>query len=173
MGNKSKEIRDAIRSICGIDNQGLIFFNAKIVSVDDETCTIERNGLEFTDVRLAAVVDGNTKNLLIKPKVGSMVLIADLSEGLMRDLAIIGWSEMDTITINGGENGGLTITPTLVQELNKNNAILTALLGVLTGAPIPEPGNASPSALQIALKGAVTGKQLGDFSKIEDAKIKH
>ena len=170
---KGKDVRELIRKIAGVDNQGLIFFNAEVMSVDGETCTVTRNGLQFTDVRLAAVVDGNTKNLLIKPKVGSMVLIADLSEGLMRDLGIIGWSEVDTITINGGDNGGLTITPTLVQELNKNNAILTALIGVLTGAPIPEPGNASPSALQIALKTAVTGKQLGDFSQIENKKIKH
>jgi len=170
---KALEIRELLRKICGVDNEGLVFFNATIVSVEDETCTIDRNGLQFTDVRLGAVVDGNANNLIIKPADNSMVLIADLSDGLMRDLAVIGWSEIDTITINGGTNGGLTITPTLVRELNKNNDILSGILGVLNGLSIPEPGNGSPSALQTALKGAVTGKPLGNFSQIEDTKIKH
>ena len=118
MGSKSKDIRDAIRKICEIDNQGLMFFNAEVISIDGETCTIQRNDLEFTDVRLGAVVDGNAKNILITPKIGSMVLIADLSEGLMRDLAVIGWSEVDTITINGGYLGGLVNVQALTTKLN-------------------------------------------------------
>ena len=173
MGNKSKEIREAIRKICGIDDEGLMFFNATIISIQNDTCTIDRNGLQFTDVRLSALVDDSTTKLLIVPAVNSMVLIADLNYGMMRDLAVIGWSEIDSITINGGNNGGLTITPTLVQELNKNNEILSGILGVLTGLAIPEPGNGSPSALQTALKSAITGKQIGDFSQIEDTKINH
>ena len=166
MGDKSKEIRRAIRAICGIDNQGLIFFNAKIVSVDSETCTVERNGLQFEDVRLAAVIDGNTKNLLIKPKANSMVLIADLSEGLMRDLAVIGWSEVDTITINGGDLGGLV----KIQELtNKINALVQAFnththTVATTGTATAQTGTAA----------ATTG-QASQFNKsdYEDEKIKH
>lgn len=77
------------------------------------------------------------------------------------------------ITYNDGENGGLTITPALVSELNKNNIILQSLMAVINGAPVPEPGAGSPSALQTALKGAIAGKAVGDFSQVENAKIKH
>lgn len=102
MSKNSKEIRSVIRKIAGIDNEGLIFFNAEVVSVDSETCTVKRNNINHTDVRLAAVIDGNTKNLLVKPKVGSMVLIADLSEGDLRDLAVVAWSEVDSISCKTG-----------------------------------------------------------------------
>ncbi len=79
----------------------------------------------------------------------------------------------DTITVNGGKNGGLTITPKLVEELNKTNAALQAIITVLTGLPVPEAGNNSPSALQEALSLALAGKQTGDFSQIENKKIMH
>lgn len=169
---KGSEVRDVIRKICGIDNQGLIFFNAEVVSVDTETCTVKRNGLEFTDVRLAAVVDGNTKNLLIKPKVGSMVLIADLSEGLMRDLAVIGWSEVDTITINGGENEGLVKVKELTQKINTLETDLNSLKTIFT-AWVPTPGDGG-----LVLKTAVTtwaSSQLSVTNKadIQNDKIKH
>ena len=83
------------------------------------------------------------------------------------------FSEVESIVFDGGVNGGLTITPKLVQELNKNNTLLQAIITILSGSPIPEPGNGSPSALQTALKGAISGKELGDFSEIENSKIKH
>lgn len=164
--DKSREIRSVIRKIAGVDNQGLIFFNASVVSVDDETCVVERNGLKHEDVRLAAVIDGNTKNLLVKPKVGSMVLIADLSEGLMRDLAVIGWSEVDTITINGGSFGGLV----KIQELtNKLNALVQKFN--LHTHTVATTGTA---AAQTGTAAATTGTAQ-QFSKAdyEDTKIKH
>lgn len=55
-------------------------------------------------------------------------------------------------------------------ELNKDNSILTALVGIINGTPIPEPGNGAASALQTALKGAITGKTNADFSKIKSEK---
>ena len=82
-------------------------------------------------------------------------------------------TEEGDIIMNRGTNGGLTITPTLQQELEKNNALLQALLTVISGAPIPEPGMGSPSAFQTALASAVAGKMLGNFSSIENAKVKH
>ncbi len=169
---KSKEIREAIRKIAGVDNQGLIFFNAEVVSVDAETCTVKRNGLEHTDVRLAAVVDGNTKNLLVSPKVGSMVLIADLSEGLMRDLAVIGWSEVETVVFNGGENEGLVKVKELTQKINTLENALNSLKSVFSAwVPVPSDGGA-------VLKTAVTtwaSTQLSVTNKadIQNDKIKH
>ena len=170
---KGSEVRDVIRKICGVDNQGLIFFNAEVVTVDDETCTVKRNGIEHTDVRLAAVVDGNTKNLLIKPKVGSMVLIADLSEGLMRDLAIIGWSEVETITINGGDLGGLTKTKVLKTQLDKLTKRVDALISAINGAPVATPADGGAAAQTYTKTKLALIVDKEDFGNIEDVKIKH
>jgi phage baseplate assembly protein gpV len=43
-------------------------------------------------------------------------------------------------------------------EVNAKNQILDSILTILTGPPITEPGNGSPSALQIALQTALENK---------------
>ena len=58
-------------------------------------------------------------------------------------------------------------------ELNKNNQILQSILAVINGSPIPEAGNGATSLLQTTLKGVLVGKQIGDFSNIENNKVKH
>ena len=166
MGSKAKEIREAIRKICGRDDGGFLFFNAVVKSVEDDSCTVNYSDIDIPDVRLNAAINGVANNLLIKPKQGSTVLIADLSEGLLRDLAIIGWSEVDTITINGGEFGGLI----KIQELtNKLNALVQEFNShthtvATTGTAAAQSGTAS----------ATTG-QVSEFNKsdYEDTKIKH
>lgn len=79
----------------------------------------------------------------------------------------------DEITFNEGKNGGLCITPTLTQELEKNNEILQGILQIFTGGSILEPGNGAASALQMALKAVLAGKKIGNFSTIENQKVKH
>jgi hypothetical protein len=80
---------------------------------------------------------------------------------------------MSDIVINNGQNGGLININTLIAELNKNNAILNAILSVLGGAPIPEAGLGAPSALQVALNGVTAALQVGSFSNMEDDKVTH
>ena len=74
---------------------------------------------------------------------------------------------------NSGELGGMVKAKVLEEESNKDKAILDGLLAIINGAPIPEPGNGSPSALQAALKAALTGKQSGVWTDLEDPKITH
>ncbi len=138
-------------------------------SIDWEGQTMtatDSDGLEYFDVVLGV---GSTVS---KPVKGTDCLIA-IVEGDEATAFMFYAEEVELLQLNGGENGGLTITPTLVQELNKNNQVLQAILSVLTGTPITEPGNGSPSALQTALSTALSGKELGDFSKIENEKITH
>jgi hypothetical protein len=79
----------------------------------------------------------------------------------------------DSVIFNGGEIGGMVNASALVTELNKTNALLNTILAVLSGPPIPEAGNTAPSALQAALSLALKGQQLGDYSQIENDKVKH
>ena len=127
-------------------------------------------------ITVRAPQDGS---LYVKGSTGSIVHLAAGENGAIRlnglpSVPVENNSVQEgEVIINGGNNGGMTITPTLRAELEKNNAILQALLNVINGAPIPEPGQGAPSALQSALSGAVTGRQVGDFSNIENDKVKH
>lgn len=81
----------------------------------------------------------------------------------------------DKILLNGETGGGLLNITELKTEWNKNKAVLDALLQIFTGAPINEPGNGSPSALQLALKTTLAGKQTGRFEEpsLVNKKVMH
>jgi predicted aconitase with swiveling domain len=99
-------IKQKIKSIAGTDRPGL-FFVAQVKTVDKNagTCSVVIDELPLSDVRLRAVVNSESEQILIIPAVGSYVLIADISEGERRSLAIISFSEIESINITvGGEN---------------------------------------------------------------------
>ena len=149
----------------------LTISSGKVIGIEGDLYEIEREGLAtLTDVRLNAI-EGAMGCFIIKPLKGSYVLVG-LIENKIEQAVILSCSEVDSIVFNDGELGGLTITPKLVEELNKNNEILNAILQVLQ-TPVNELGNGNPSVLQAALNSAVTGLPVGDFSEIEDDKFKH
>lgn len=111
-----REIKQAIRNIVG--KNPIWSMPAKVVSIQGEECTCEVGGMELQGVRLKAVTDGNDQSLLVTPKVGSIVLLVDMSAGELRDLNIIAYTEVETIQINGGNNGGLININVLVNKLN-------------------------------------------------------
>ncbi|MCT4580845.1 MAG: hypothetical protein N4A35_05450 [Flavobacteriales bacterium] len=185
-----EEIRQSVRAIVS-DMIPLTIQWAKVDSIDLSNGTMTAIGLEddlpFEDVLLNI----NTTGILTIPTIGTKVLIGMVENSDMNALLLMA-EEIDsylitvkngfklhlkddgTATINGDGFGGLTKTPELVKQLNKNNAVLSALIGVINSpAPIPEPGSGSPSALQAAFKTAISGKTLGNFSNVENKKIKH
>lgn len=111
-----REIKQAIKKIVGQSPMWNIV--AKVISVQGEECTCDVDGMELQGVRLKAVTDGNDQSLLVTPKVGSIVLLVDMSAGELRDLNIIAYTEVETIQINGGNNGGLVNINDLVNKLN-------------------------------------------------------
>jgi hypothetical protein len=153
-----------------------IFITEGEVSAVDKTsntCTVKRaDKPDLLKVRLNAILEAGNDVITVYPKNGSKVICA-MVENDPTDAFILSTTNIDEIIINGGNNGGLTITPTLVENLNKTAQLLGALLNVINGAPIPEPGNGSASALQTALADALTGQSLGSFNEIENEKIKH
>ena len=76
------------------------------------------------------------------------------------------------IELNGSDFGGLIKIEELKMQLQKNTAILNGILETLK-APVTEPGNGAPSVFQAALITAVGAMQTGDFSNIENKKVKH
>lgn len=153
----------------------------KVVSVDESKmiCDVEVTGPDMIDVRMRAVIDSEAQGVLVIPTVGSYVLVG-LINNKKQSAFICGYSKVekvrvlcDEIELAGDQYGGLIKIEELKTELNKNNQLLQSILSILNGTPITEPGNGSPSALQVALKGAVAGKSVGNFGNIENTKVKH
>ena len=178
--DRSKEIKEAIKSIVGVP--GMMFVIGKVESVGDETCSVKiADRIVINDVRLNASADGNADNILIKPKVGSMVMMADLSGGELRSLVVISFSALDSMTvrfdgevvINGGENEGLVKVKELTDKLNAIINDINSLKSVFkTGwTPMVYDGGA---ALKLAASSWY-GSDLATISKedIENDMIKH
>lgn len=154
---------------------------AKVISVDlsAKTCVVSPSdgGPNILDVRLEADEDTSNKGFFVVPAVDSLVGITFMSK---EESFISVWTQIDKVIatqglwqFNKGENGGLTITPELKSQLDTTNSLLQALIDIISGPPINEPGNGAPSALQAALSEAITGKNLGDYSGIENEDVVH
>ena len=76
-------------------------FPAIVVSVDKEqgTCVVESDGIEFIDVQLSAVNDGNNKKFYLFPAVDSSVMVSPINEDINR-LYIEAYSEIESLDLN-------------------------------------------------------------------------
>jgi hydrogenase maturation factor len=176
----SKKAEEILKLLKGLSGKMVVNVPGKVVSVDESTltCTVTIDGLDYDEVRLNAVIaDENETHSYIIPKAGSWVMVSFI-EGSETDGFVCSYSEIDRVVLratefvfNDGELGGMVKAQELKAQLDKNNQILSALLTVCTGSPIPEPGNGSPSAFQTALGAALAGKLTGDFSNIENNAI--
>lgn len=144
-------LSDIRKSICTmVGKSGGIAFTAQVVSVDGECCTVDYDGLQVSDVRLRAVVNGEQSKILVTPKVGSYVMVVSLTDD-MTQLIVSAFSEVDKIEIdtgkivlNGGQNGGIVNITQLTQKLNDmvnmfNAHMHTAPIGGATTPPIGAP----------------------------------
>ena len=162
------------------DENELYSKQCTVKSINGRSCDVTPvdGGSDILDVSLEAdITDEDSKGFFIVPKVGSLVVVTFTTP---TDAFISAYTQIDTVVakqgewvFNDGSNGGLTITPELKTQLDKNNELLQALIDIISGSPITEAGNGAPSALQIALSAAITGKSLGDFDNIENELVKH
>lgn len=172
------EIARAIRAITG-GIGGTALFTAEVKSVEGETCTVLVGELEVPDVLLTPADEGADGKLVITPKEGSQVTVADLSGGELRHLAVVHWGEVekisltaDSIELNGGDNGGLVKIEALTDKINNIEKDINKLKQAFTTwVPVPQDGGAS-------LKGGVASwaaQQLvqTQVSDLEDDKITH
>ena len=143
----------------------------KVISIDKDLniCDVEPldGDAGLLDVKLTAT-EGNQTGFIVYPEIDSSVIVTFLD----KDTAFISMcTEVEEVVFNGGTNGGLINIDTLILELNKNNAILTALIqGFSTFVPVVNDGGA---ALKTLMVSALSSLQTGDFSAMEDEKFKH
>lgn len=171
--DKYVKLRESLRNICGNRQEGqALLFQARVVSVEADSCTVDLGGLELSDVRLKAVADGETKDvLLVVPAPGSRVLVGSLT-GDYRDLAVLSVERFDRWQFGGDKYGGLVKAPGLVERLNVLEKNLNDLKQLVSGwKPVPQDGGASLQlALQSWLAGTLTETRQTD---IENTKIVH
>ncbi len=172
------EIKENIRKIAS--PKGVVsIFTAQVKSVDGETCSIDLDGLVLNDVRLRAVVNNENSKILVTPKVGSNVTVADMN-GDKCGMAVIGYSEVDRIeidcadkiVINGSDNKGLVKIDKLTEKLNAIEQDINMLKGIFSGwVPVTQDGGA---ALKAAAATWASGQlQMTQISDYEDTKITH
>ncbi len=172
--SKERDIKEAIQQIAreGGTLQGM-FYVADVVSASDDECVVDIDGLQLSGVRTGAIVDDNTNKLRIKPKAGSKVMVADLY-GDKTQLMVVSFSEIESITINGGNLGGLV----KIEELKNNlkslkdycESLKSAIATGLTSVGASTAASGEVGAQEFNRK--MIGKTIS-FSDMEDTKIKH
>ncbi len=173
------EIAKALRQIVGRDGNSAPVFTGEVKSVEGETCTVLIGELEVPDVLLTPADDGKEGKLIITPKEGSMVTVADLSGGELRHLSVVQWGEVEKITLtadsielNGGENGGLVNIQDLTDKLNNLEKDTNSLKQAFTSwVPVPQDGGSSLKAC--VASWAAQQLMQTKVSDLEDDKITH
>lgn len=188
--NHQRKIADSIRQLSGTfekDNVEVYVCTVDSVDTTNNTCSVTVVSGE-ADIQIPNVLLSSEPNdgFILFPSVGSTVIIGLTTRNLPFVLMFEDIDSMQVtvnntkfilkdgnIQMNDGSYGGLTKTQELQTQINKTNAVLQAVVNIISGTVIDEPGSGAPSALQAALKTAITGLSLGNFSNIENTLITH
>ncbi|MCX6266856.1 MAG: hypothetical protein NTW16_05790 [Bacteroidetes bacterium] len=143
------EIRDRIRNISGIKELGAPFFTAEVTEVSDNDCSVIYGTTTLTKVKLFSI--GEAGKLLIKPKVGSKVTVADLSQGKLRDLIIIKADEVELIKYD--QDGLVVEIDSVAKKINiKNDStsltkLMTSVYDIISKLTVSTPNGPSGTPL--------------------------
>jgi hypothetical protein len=164
-------------------------FTAEVLEVDkdNDTCKVQvPEGPELFGVRLTAIEDAHDTKAVAYPKVGSIVLV-NLIENQESEAYVSKCSDIESILVktgnhqlhiaadgsqfDDGELGGMVKAKELKTQLDKTNALVQAIADSLTQwVPVPQDGGA---ALKTLINSMLPGKQVGNYSDIENHKVKH
>lgn len=101
--DKPTQIRSLLRSIAGTDKPSLSFRLMEVVGVDGDLCRAKIDDFEIPDIRLSSIDGGSENGLLVVPAKGSIILVADISCGNLRELCAVGYSEVESIRFHQGK----------------------------------------------------------------------
>ena len=171
------DFQQALETIIKGIVKGAICFEGTIQKVNtDYTYDVTVSKTIYHNVPVD-VLKGKRASLYLQPKVGTNCNLTFRDGNIQRPI-ITKIHEADKLLIdvpetvfNSGTHG-MVKADELKSQSEKDKDILDALLQIINGSPIPEPGNGSASAFQTALKAALTGKQSGTWNDLENSKIK-
>lgn len=165
------------------------FHFAEVTEITGETCSIKIGDLALTDVRLMASAQKSTRDgLLVIPKVGSLVLVADDHEVGLRSLFVVKVDDPEkiiythkdtsieidadagTIVINGGDLGGLIKIEELVNRLNAIEDYVKNFKSIYNTHTHTDPisGSTGAPSATVLLDPETTQRD-----PLEDTKVKH
>lgn len=184
-------------AIFGIVQSGMMKTEAAIVTeVSEDKRTISAkidDELEIANIRITAVIADSENFIVHYPKIGSDVLIAEISQGawllismseiqkthfkndkfeLVIEEGVVKVSTQE-ITINGGENKGLVKLEPLADVLTKITSWMRNIDAVIRNTQVVSGAVGSPDTFQIALKAAVTANNVPRVPDLENPKVKH
>lgn len=157
---------------------------AKVKEVSGETCTLDFEGLEIYDVKLRASENGEESKFLLKPKVGSWVMMSRIQHSKKFFVSMV--SEVDEVFItsnltqfNSGEFGGLIKIKELVGKVNALESDINSLKDIfLNWTPSSNDGGlALKTAIAInpTPNSSYAGKKLSNtkVEELENKKVTH
>lgn len=187
--DSSSKIAELLRGITGTDRKRPVFLTMVVSSVNGDTCSAKIGDFEVPDIRLSVIKEGAAKGILVTPSAGSVVLVADLSGGEMRNMAVIGFTDIDSvdlnikgtevhideksIRINGGNNGGLVSLKPLSDNLESLRSYVETLQKMTATALAPLvslDGGASVTAYNSTFNAVKAKMTIADM---EDDKVTH
>lgn len=144
------EIKKALREALGINPN--LAITATVVSVGDNTCSIKLvSELVLTDVRLCATISDEPDMMVIKPKVGSEVIVMSQT-GKLDGLFIVKVDAVDNITFKKEDFeiiiDGQTKKVTIKKSTANLGALMDSLIDTIVSAQVitPQgPGTISPA----------------------------
>jgi hypothetical protein len=94
--DRYRKLGDALKGLFPEGSKPLPLFNAEVVSIEGQSCTIRLDELEIDGVRLKATINESGDKLLLTPPIGSMVLVGSLS-GDFKDLAVVSVDQFEKL----------------------------------------------------------------------------
>ena len=154
-------------SVSGVAENGNLFVNVE--------GTNQNGGKVYVDV--SAPDDGAEVVVNVKGDIRTEVrnivmnILQEMNISSKSGISIGSGSSINIVPgerVNLGEGSEpLVLGDTMQSEITKTNNLLQAIVNIINGPQIPEPGNGSPSAFQIALNTAIQPLNLGDFTNIK------
>jgi hypothetical protein len=192
---KEEQIRRAIRELVGKTTDGGMLMEGKVNSVDWDKRTCEvvlDDGRVLPSVRLKSITDDKNSGLCLKPKKGSVVLVATVGEET--EQFVCGFNEIEAIELNmqdvelvidggkvklkakeielnGGNNKGLAVVDKIAARCNDFEKALNEIKTVFQSHTHHVTGIGAPTEKTILpLTYSVPNSTGRDF---ENDKVKH
>jgi hypothetical protein len=161
-------IREIIQEIAGTSSNKSIYAKIKDVNTSKETCTVTTllDDMDLFDIRLTGEGLGG---VLYIPKIGSVVGVNLINE---TDGYITMFSELTSIKIGDGTNGGLVKITDLVTKINNIENDINNLKNIFSAwVTVPNDGGAAlKAAASTWYASQITNTNVND---IENNTIQH
>lgn len=164
-----RELHERLANIRGGKMTNL--YQGVVTALSDITCEVSIDGLSIPDVRLRASTEVDGAQIIVRPAVGSVVIVGSLT-GDLDHLVVLSMDQAEEVVINGGKLGGMVSVKELTDKLNTIEGEINDLKDILSRwFPIKGDGGA---ALKVAAS-YWAGKRLipSKRSDYEDTKVKH